>query len=552
MTVQPTADLSAAATGGVPTSADAIAMRLHAAGVRHAFGVPGGEVLALIEALERNGIAFHLARHENAAGFMAEAAWHATGAPAVLVATVGPGIANAVNVIANAQQDRVPLIALSGRIPEAQALTYSHQVMDHQAVLRPLVKASFEARAGACAPMIDKAVRLALDPRPGPVHIDLPIPVAAALEPGATGAPLRPAPALSAPAPGPALERAREMFARAERPVILAGLDLLTEPGAVAALRDLSARCGIPVATTYKAKGALPEDDPLSLGGHGLSPRSDAEILPLLGAADMVICAGYDPIEMRAGWRDPWDPARAIEIAAAPDRQYLHHATLSWTCGIAAGVEALGAGLAPAAAWPDGAPARVRAALREAFAPDAAWGPAQALHVLNEMKPEGCVTTVDSGAHRILLSQIWTCAAPRELLQSSGLCTMGCALPLAVGAKLARPEAPVLCVIGDGCLDMTLGELATLRDLGRPVVVVVLVDGALELIALKQRGEGRAPAGVAFGRTDYAAVARALGGRGETVRDAPALRAAFAQALSADRFTVIAAEIPPGGYDGRI
>ncbi|MGR3782062.1 MAG: thiamine pyrophosphate-binding protein [Albimonas sp.] len=547
MTVQPTETLADSTT-----SADAIARRLHAAGVRHAFGVPGGEVLALIAALERAGIAFRLARHENAAGFMAEAAWHATGAPGVLVATVGPGIANAVNVVANAQQDRVPLIVISGRIPEAQALTYSHQVMDHQAVLRPLVKASFEARAGACAPMIDKAVRLALDPRPGPVHIDLPIPVAAAPEPGAGGAPLRPALSLAAPAPGPDLDRAREMFARAERPVILAGLDLLAEPGAAQAIRRLSAAHGIPVATTYKAKGALPEDDPLSLGGHGLSPRSDAQILPLLRAADLVICAGYDPIEMRAGWRDPWDPARAVEIAHAPDRQYLHHAAVSWSCGIAAGLEAIAQGLAPAAVWPGGEPARTRAALAEAFAPGEAWGPAQVMHVLNAMKPAGAVTTVDSGAHRILLSQVWTCAAPGELLQSSGLCTMGCALPLAVGAKLTRPEAPVICVIGDGCLDMTLGELATLRDLGLPVVVVVLVDGSLELIALKQRAEGLPPAGVAFGTSDYAAVARALGGRGATVEDAPALRAAFAEALAAPGFSVIAARIPPGGYDGRI
>ncbi|MEO1456548.1 MAG: thiamine pyrophosphate-binding protein, partial [Pseudomonadota bacterium] len=87
------------------TAADLIAQRLHAAGVRHAFGIPGGEVLTLIDALERAGIRFHLAKHENAAGFMAEGTWHATGAPGVLVATVGPGLANAFNVVANAEQD---------------------------------------------------------------------------------------------------------------------------------------------------------------------------------------------------------------------------------------------------------------------------------------------------------------------------------------------------------------------------------------------------------------------------------------------------------------
>ncbi|MEO1688955.1 MAG: thiamine pyrophosphate-binding protein, partial [Pseudomonadota bacterium] len=258
-------DPSADDAPGTPrTGADAIAQALHAAGVRHAFGIPGGEVVALIDALERAGIRFHLARHENAAGFMAEAAWHATGAPAVLVATVGPGIANAVNVVANAQQDRVPLIALSGRVPEAEALTYSHQVFDHQAVLRPLVKASFEARAGACGAMIDKAVALALDPRPGPVHVDLPIPVASA--PETARVPARAPAAPLAPAPGPALDRARARLAAAERPVIVAGLDFLAEPEAVEPLRAFARARGIPVLTAYKAKGLMPEDDPLSLG----------------------------------------------------------------------------------------------------------------------------------------------------------------------------------------------------------------------------------------------------------------------------------------------
>ena len=536
--------------GPATTSADVIARRLHAEGVRHAFGIPGGEVLALIDALERAGIRFHLARHENAAGFMAEAAWRMTGAPGVLVATVGPGVANAVNVIANAQQDRVPLIVLSGRIPEAEALTYSHQVFDHQAVLRPLVKASFEARAGACAPMIDKALRLATAPRPGPVHVDVPIPVASARDSG--GTPLRPAPALSAPAPGEALDRAREMFSASRRPVIVAGLDLLQEPEATEALRDLSRAHGVPVITTYKAKGALPEDDPLSLGGHGLSPKSDSIALPLLRKADLVICAGYDPIEMRAGWRDPWDPAKAVEVAHVADDQYLHHAAVSWAGSVAAGLSALRDGLAPADAWPDGAPAEARRALTEAFAPGETWGPAQAFHALNRLKPDSAVTAVDSGAHRILLSQIWSCDRPGALLQSTGLCTMGCALPMATGAKLAAPETPVICVVGDGCLDMSLGELATLRDLGRPVVVVALVDASLALIELKQRREGLQSVGVDFGAMDYAALARAMGGRGEDVADAASLEQAFAEALGADRFTVIAARIPGRAYDGLI
>ena len=122
--------------------ADLIARRLHAAGCRDAFGIPGGEVLALVDAMERAGIRFRLCRHENAGGFMAEGTWHATGAPGVLVATVGPGIANCVNVVENAREDRVPLIVISGTYDLADQARYTHQVFDHTEVFRRVSKAS--------------------------------------------------------------------------------------------------------------------------------------------------------------------------------------------------------------------------------------------------------------------------------------------------------------------------------------------------------------------------------------------------------------------------
>jgi acetolactate synthase-1/2/3 large subunit len=532
-------------------SADIIAERLFREGVRFAFGVPGGEVVTLIDALERAGIRFVLARHENAAGFMAEGVYRATGAPAVLVATVGPGLANCVNVTANAAQDRVPLVVLSGAVGEDEALTYSHQVFDHRAVLRPLVKASFEARPGAIAPMIDKALRMALDPRPGPVHIDLPVRVATVAEPAAHGAG-RARLSLTAPAPGPELEATQAMFRAAERPVIVAGHDLVAEPGAPEVLLAVARRFGIPVLTTYRAKGVLPEDEALSLLGHGLSPRSDALVLPLLRAADLVIALGYDPIEMRAGWRDPWDPVRCIEIAHAAPDQYLHQARFAWVSGLAAGLQAVAEGAAPRPTWPAGEPARVRAALRDAFAAGPGWGPAEVFRVLDRMKPPGLVASVDSGAHRILMSQMWTCGAPATLLQSTGLCTMGCALPLALGRALAEPGRPVLAVMGDGCLDMVLGELATLRDLALPVIVTVLVDGSLALIEMKQRRDGKQKAGVDLGITDYAGIARALGIAAATVGDADGLARAFAAALARPGPSLIAVRIPGRAYDGLI
>ncbi|MCH8952949.1 MAG: thiamine pyrophosphate-binding protein [Proteobacteria bacterium] len=528
-------------------AADVIARRLHAAGCRFAFGIPGGEVLTLIDALERAGIRFVLTRHENAAGFMAEGGWHATGAPGILVATVGPGVANAFNVVANAEQDRVPLIVISGAVDAAEAMRYTHQVFDHSAAFAQICKASFVAPDGAIDAMIDKALAIALAGRPGPVHIDLPIRVADTGQPDPPVV-LRGPALLSAPAPSPALDRARAMFAAARRPVMMAGLDPLNEPGGAQAVRVFVEKHGIPLVTSYKAKGILPEDHPLALGGHGLSPKSDRIVLPVFDSADLVIAAGYDPIEMRAGWRDPWDPAKAIEFAHAPNRHDMHYAGLSWVCSVAGGLAALDG--EAKGGWPDDLPACIRAELADAFAPKGDWGPGQAIAEILAAAPPEVTITIDSGAHRILLSQQWRAMHPRGVLQSTGLCTMGCALPLGMGFKYARPEAPVIAFMGDAGLEMTLGELATLRDLGLPLVVVVFVDRSLALIEMKQRGAAMANAGVDFQRTDFAALARVYGGFGVTVTGPGETGPAVVEALAAERFTIIAVEIPRRAYDG--
>lgn len=528
-------------------AADVIARRLHAAGCRFAFGIPGGEVLTLIDALERAGIHFVLTKHENAAGFMAEGGWHATGAPGILVATVGPGIANAFNVVANAEQDRVPLIVISGAVDAAEAMRYTHQVFDHSAAFARICKASFVAPDGAIDVMIDKALAIATTGRPGPVHIDLPIRVAAA-EQVAPPVMLRGPGLHSAPAPGPALDRARAMFAAAKKPVMIAGLDVLNEPGGSAAVRSFVERHSIPLVTTYKGKGILPEDHPLSLGGHGLSPKSDQIVLPVFEAADLVISAGYDPIEMRAGWQDPWDPARAIEFAHAANRHDMHYAGLSWVSSVSGGLAALDQ--AAKTGWPDDLPLRIRTALAEAFAPKGEWGPGRAIAEILAVAPPEVTITIDSGAHRILLSQQWQAMHPRGVLQSTGLCTMGCALPLGMGFKYARPDAPVIAFMGDAGLEMTLGELSTLRDLEVPLVVVVFVDQSLSLIELKQRGSAMQNTGVDFQRTDFASLARVYGGNGVTVTGPGEAGDAVAEALIAERFTLIAVEIPRRAYDG--
>lgn len=533
----------------LPRAADHLARRLFEAGCRHAFGMPGGEVLTVMDALARAGIEVVLARHENAAAFMAEGVWHRTGAPGILIATLGPGVLNGVNAIANAHQDRVPLIVLSGCVDADEALSYTHQILDHAAVLAPITKATFRLTAKGADIIADKAVGIATEGRPGPVHIDVPMSVAdervalPRLRRRPDAVPMVPA----------APDQARDWLAGAERPVMIVGLDAVNE-GAGAVIQEVAERLHIPVITTYKAKGILPETHPLCLGGAGLSPLADGILVPLVQQADLILCVGYDPIEMRPGWREIWDPAavNVIDIAAVPNDHYMHQATLNIVGACGPSLSAIAEGVPPRATWPGGEVAEARAALARAFPGTDEWGAAAVIAEARAVLPGDTIITVDSGAHRILLSQMWVAHHPRAVLQSTALCTMGCAVPLAMGAKLATPEATVVSFSGDAGFLMVAGELSTVAELELPVIFVVFVDASLALIEKKQRERQMSNLAVDFGRHDFAAIGRAFGGNGVRVTNRAELRAALQEAQAADRFTVIAAEIDRGSYDNRI
>ncbi len=531
-------------------AADHLARRLYEAGCRHAFGMPGGEVLTVMDALARAGIEVTLARHENAAAFMAEGAWHRTGAPGILIATLGPGVLNGVNAIANAHQDRVPLIVISGCVDADEALTYSHQILDHEAVLAPITKATFRLTAKGADIIADKAVGIATEGRPGPVHIDVPISVA---DTDVSLPRLRRRPDAAPMVPDAAtLARARGWLAEAERPVMIVGLDAVNE-GAAKAVREVAEGLSIPVITTYKAKGIIPETHPLSLGGAGLSPLADGILVPFVQRADLILCVGYDPIEMRPGWREIWDPAQVnvIDIAAEPNHQYMHQATMNIVGACGPSLAAMAEGVTPRATWPGGEVVAAREALAQAFPVADRWGAAAVIDEARRVLPEDTIATVDSGAHRILLSQMWVTHHPRSVLQSTALCTMGCAVPLAMGAKLATPEATVVSFSGDAGFLMVAGELSTVAELGLPVIFVVFVDASLALIEKKQRERQMTNLAVDFGHHDFAAIGRAFGGNGVRVSSRAELRAALIEAQSADRFTVIAAGIDRGSYDNR-
>ncbi|MDX2257356.1 MAG: thiamine pyrophosphate-binding protein [Hyphomicrobiaceae bacterium] len=557
--------MSASSRAAGPTGqlrvADIVAGTIAAHGVRLAFGMPGGEIVTFVDALRSVGIRFVLCRHETSAAYMAGGASTVTGDPGLLVTTLGPGLANAVNGIADAAQERIPLIVMSGVVDGDVRGRYTHQIFDQQALLRSLVKGSFEIGAEGAGAVTARAIRLAMTPPMGPVHIDFP-PAIAARTAVATD---RVWPATRAFQAAPASDDAAlaaiaEKLGAAERPLIVAGFEAARTPGATAVVTALAERLAAPVITTYKAKGTIDETHALSLGGAGLSPRADAALLPLVRAADAVLLAGYDPIEMRTGWLDPFDSdALVVDMTAAPVDHAMHRTDVQIVGPLTPTLLALGDALRtltshapPRQVWPDGAPREARSALERLFAPPSDWGPHAVFATIEDLLPAGAVLTADSGAHRILLSQQMKIRRPLGLLQSNGLSTMACAIPLAAGVKAVSPATPVVAILGDGGLEMGLGELATLRDEGLPIVVVCLQDESLALIELKQAKMGLTRAGVRLGATDFPAIARAMGGYGARISSRAELEVEFNAAFKRTTFSLLVPQIEASAYVDRI
>ncbi|MEO1206645.1 MAG: thiamine pyrophosphate-binding protein [Pseudomonadota bacterium] len=532
--------------------ADIAAETLHAHGVRRAFGMPGGEVVTFIDALEKVGIRFVLARHETAAAFMAAAEGVNRDAPGLLVTTVGPGLSNAINGIADASQEHVPLIIVSGVVDHDIRHRYTHQVLDQAALLRPLVKATFEVEAEGVGATVARAARLALQPPMGPVHIDLAPGTAAkpAAARDAAVAPFRDS-AVEISPESEAIRALEKSLSASERPLIIAGLGAV-DGHAHEALVTLSERLGAPVITTYKAKGVIPESHPLSLGGAGLSPKADPVLLEIVRASDVVLLVGYDPIEMRPGWFDPFaETAHVIDMTAYPSDHGMHVVSDQLVGPVDALLRAVVAGLKDLGTkprWSGGEIPRARQQLEAAFASSDNWGPHGAIEVLQSKLDAKTVVTVDSGAHRILLSQKLKAGHPRQIQQSAGYCTMGTALPSAIGVKIGAPDRHVIAVLGDGGLEMGLGELATLRDTGTNIAIIVFQDESLALIELKQAQAGLACNGVRLGATRFEEIARTYGGLGFRVESADAFGAALDEARAADTFSLIVCSLEAKSY----
>ncbi|WP_256645641.1 acetolactate synthase 2 catalytic subunit [Thermomonas paludicola] len=521
-----------------------LAQALVAEGVDTLFGYPGGAIMPFYDALHDTPQLRHvLPRHEQGAAFAANGYARASGRVGVCVATSGPGASNLVTGIADAMLDSVPMVIVTGQVPTTLMGTDAFQELDVFGMTLPMVKHSFIARRVEDLPMIvGEAFRLARSGRPGPVLIDLPKDVQNA---DAAHLPAHVPLATDAPEPprDASLHAALALIAQAQRPVIYGGGGIALGD-AVAAFRTFVDATQIPTVLTLKGLGALPTQHPLNLGMLGMHGSRAANVA--VQEADLLIVVGARFDDRATGKLAEFAPhARIVHVDLdACEIGKLRHADAGVRGDI---VTALTRLTLPCAAHLHGRNGVARKAWRAQCkqraqqhaarydAPgEGVYAPAL-LKRLSELAP-GAVVACDVGQHQMWVAQHWRMQHPRQHLTSGALGAMGFGLPAALGAQVARRDAQVICVSGDGSIMMNLQELATLRRYQLPVKIVLLDNQALGMVRQWQElfFDKRYSEVDLSDNPDFAAVAAAFGIQSLHVNRADHVEAALQALLAAD------------------
>ncbi|MGI6037835.1 MAG: thiamine pyrophosphate-binding protein [Limnochordia bacterium] len=523
------------------TVAQIIAKTLAAWQITHVFGLPGGSNLGLVEALRQEGITFVLTKHENSAALMASTYARLTGSVGVCLATGGPGAINMINGVAHSLQDREPILILTGQFPEDTLPLIPHQRLDHGQFFRPVTKWSTTCTSANVGRVVEKALKIALSQRPGPVHIDLPANIS---KMEASGIPQPWEVPLWAPTQE-ALEGARRLLKEGKKPLVLAGLNVL---GARDAFLAFVEKLGAPVLLTPKAKGLLPADHPCLAGIAGLGMAVDKFLLPLFQEADLLITIGYDPIEVVPSWyRIGEVPVLHIDGVANVDGFYTEGTEVIGSIEIT--LESLLPELEERS-WGSRVEElkdEVAKQLQGAVPKDLQGvSPSGFLRALGEAIPANTIVTCDTGAHKMLSCQYLPLRGGKFLV-SNGISTMGYSLPAAIAARHLCDD-PILCLTGDGGLGMVLGELETAARAPKGFPIVVFCDSSLSLIKIKQHQGDYHPTGVDFGSIDWQAAAQMVGARGLMTDDLEEACQAVVESMESGELTVIGLQIDPREY----
>lgn len=540
-----------------------LAEYLEGLGVEVIFGLCGHTVIGFLDAIGKSRISFISTRHEQVAAHAADGYARASGKPGVLLTHLGPGLTNAATGVANAALDSVPMVVIAGDVPSHFFGRHPHQEInvhmdgDQFEVFRPFCKRIYRVDRAADLPrIIERAFHLAQTGRPGPVLVDVPMDIFSAdLEPDA----FQKTPATVAkPAIEPkAVARILDSLLEANRPVIYAGGGVLSS-GATRELAALAEALDIPVAHTLMGKGCMHEDHPLLLGMTGFWGTPVAN--EFCREADLILAVGTRLAEASSSSWDPRftfaiPPTRLIHIDIDPAEIGRNFPT---EFGVVADAKSALGSLAEAAR---GEARNARRGVRESlrrgrmeFAQN--WvhqrnsdqfpmRPERILAEVRKAVPEDGFIVTDVGWNKNGVGQQFPITVPGTFITPSGLATMGFGPAAVLGVKMAQPKRVALALIGDGAFSSNMSVIATAMEANLQVIWVVMDNAAFGTITGLERMHYGWSFGCMFERdgqpysVDYAAVARACGARGISIKAAQELAPALREAIAADLPTVI-------------
>lgn len=518
-----------------------LADQLKRHGVTRVFSVPGESFLALLDGLHDSGIANIVCRHEGGAAMMAEATGKMTGQPGIALVTRGPGATNASAGIHIARQDSTPMILFVGQIETGHRDREAFQEIDYRQVFGGLAKWVAEIDQTSRIPeYVARAFRVATSGRPGPVVLALPEDMLSAQ----ADTPDRPGPIPEAkPDLSTAAAAALALLAESARPMIVVGGPHWS-PEAARDLAHVAATRQIPVALGFRRQDYLDNRHPSYAGdlNVGVNPRlakrlREADTLLVIGSRlGDIETQGYTLLSPESHGK------RLIHVHPDADEPGRVWSTdLAITARAPDFVAALAARNEPTKGWPDWT-AAARADYDAWITPVPSPGAVKQEDVilwLSRNLPEDAILTNGAGNYAAWLHRYFTYKQFRtQLAPTSG--SMGYGFPAAIAASLQHPDRTVVCLAGDGCFQMTLNEMSTAVQHGARPIVIVVNNGRYGTIRMHQEKHypGRV-SGTMLANPDFAALARAYGGHGETVRDGADFPAAFARARDAGTLAVI-------------
>ena len=510
---------------------DLLVSALENEGVERIFGVPGEENLDVVESLRQSSIKLIVARHEQAASFMAATQGRLTGRPGVCLATLGPGALNLTTGAAFALLGAMPMVMITGQKGILSRKQGRFQVVDIVATMAPLTKMARQIVSPATIPTtVREAFRLAQQERPGPVHLELPEDIAGEEVPEMPLVKLHP---IDIPvADFAALDRAADLILKAERPLVMLGA-AASRPRLAGPLSDFVRRVRIPFFNTQMGKGSVTAGSGLYMGTAALSERD--YVHRAIDRADLIIAIGHDAVEKPPFIMGPGGPTvlHVGYLPATVEEVYFPQAELIGDIGPS--LKLLGdriAGKLPNAnallPLREGILAHISERAQERSFP---LTPQQIVHDVRQVMPEDGIVCLDNGMYKIWFARNYRTHVANTLLLDNALATMGAGLPAAIAVAILHPRRRVLAVCGDGGFMMNSQEMETAVRLHLNVVVLVLQDNAYGMIRWKQQVDGFPDFGMTFGNPDFGAYARAHYAKGTQVETAdglvPALEAAF-------------------------